>query len=81
MYETMKVYPLSWAYFLSFIFFTAFAFLNMIIGIVVNVLEEERQKDRKKAREERGEPTLMELQKQLVEIKQLLHKQKNDGQL
>ncbi|AMO56892.1 ion transporter [Endozoicomonas montiporae] len=76
MYETMEVYPLSWAYFLSFIFFTAFAFLNMIIGIVVNVLEDERQKDRKKAQEERGEPTLLELQQQLDEIKQLLHKQK-----
>ena len=75
MYETMEVYPLSWAYFLSFIFFTAFAFLNMIIGIVVNVLEDERQKDRKKAREEKGEPTLMALQQQLDDIKQLLLKQ------
>ncbi|WP_407647959.1 ion transporter [Endozoicomonas gorgoniicola] len=75
MYETMEVYPLSWAYFLSFIFFTAFAFLNMIIGIVVNVLEDERQKDRKQARKERGEPTLMELQQQLDDIKQLLLKQ------
>ena len=37
MYETMTVYPLSWAYYLTFIFFTAFAFLNMVIGIVVNV--------------------------------------------
>ena len=75
MYETMEVYPLSWTYFLSFIFFTAFAFLNMIIGIVVNVLEDERQKDRKKAREEKGEPTLMALQQQLDDIKQLLLKQ------
>ncbi len=45
MYETMAVYPLSWAYYLSFIFFTAFAFLNMVIGIVVNVLEEETRKE------------------------------------
>jgi voltage-gated sodium channel len=41
MYETMAVYPLSWAFYLSFIFFTAFAFLNMVIGIVVNTLHEE----------------------------------------
>jgi voltage-gated sodium channel len=41
MYETMVLYPLSWSYYLSFIFFTAFAFLNMLIGIVVNVLNEE----------------------------------------
>ena len=61
MYETMTVYPLSWTYFLSFIFLTAFAFLNMIIGIVVNVLEDERQEIRKKERSESGEPTLKEI--------------------
>lgn len=76
MYETMEVYPLSWIYFLSFIFFTAFAFLNMIIGIVVNVLEDERQKDRKLAREESGEPTLHELKQELAEIKVLLKNQR-----
>lgn len=46
MYETMEVYPLSWIYYLTFIFFTAFAFLNMVIGIVVNVMEEEHAKAR-----------------------------------
>lgn len=44
MYETMVVYPMSWAFYISFIFLTAFAFLNMVIGIVVNVMEEEHQK-------------------------------------
>jgi voltage-gated sodium channel len=41
LYETMEVYPWSWIYFLSFIFLTTFAFLNMVIGIMVNALEEE----------------------------------------
>ena len=44
MYETMEVYPWSWAYFVSFIILTAFAFLNMLIGIVVKVIEEESLK-------------------------------------
>ena len=44
MYETMAVYPWSWAFYLTFIFLTTFAFLNMVIGIVVNVLEEEQAK-------------------------------------
>jgi len=43
MYETLEVYQFSWAYYLSFIFFTTFAFLNMIIGIVVNTMERESQ--------------------------------------
>jgi voltage-gated sodium channel len=41
LYETMAVYPWSWAYFISFIFLTTFAFLNMVIGIMVGALEEE----------------------------------------
>ncbi|WP_062269425.1 ion transporter [Endozoicomonas arenosclerae] len=74
MYETMTVYPLSWAYYLSFIFFTTFAFLNMIIGIVVNVLEEERQNVRKEeeALENAGQPTIEDLHQQLAEIKTLI---------
>ncbi|OED44790.1 ion transporter [Endozoicomonas sp. (ex Bugula neritina AB1)] len=77
MHETMTVYPLSWLYYLSFIFFTAFAFLNMIIGIVVNVLEDERQKLKKAEQENEigNQPSMEDLQKQLQEIS-LLIKQK-----
>lgn len=46
MYETQEVYSLSWIFYLTFIFFTAFAFLNMVIGIVVNVMERENEKAR-----------------------------------
>ncbi len=68
MYETMTVYGFSWVYYLTFIFFTAFAFLNMIIGIVVNVLEEEHQEQNRLD----GEPTLREVQAELREIKAML---------
>lgn len=73
MYETMEVYPFSWIFYITFIFFTAFAFLNMVIGIVVSVLEEEQ----KKVDREHGEPTLQELQQELQEIKHLLKSQTN----
>ena len=75
MYETMEVYPFSWTYYITFIFLTAFAFLNMIIGIVVNVLEEEHQQQVKLDAEEAGEPTLKDLQAQLKELKLMLLKQ------
>ena len=75
MYETMAVYPLSWSYYLTFIFFTAFAFLNMVIGIVVNVLEQERQAIEKEETEQANEPTMAELKQELDEIKQLLKQQ------
>jgi len=74
MYETMTVYSLSWIYYLTFIFFTAFAFLNMVIGIVVNVLEQERQLEADQLKQDDGEPTMKELQQELAEIKALLLK-------
>ncbi len=72
MYETQAVYGLSWVYYLTFIFFTAFAFLNMIIGVVVNVLEEEHERERQKHAEEMGEPTLMDIERQIAELRTLI---------
>jgi voltage-gated sodium channel len=43
MYETMVVHPLSWSYYLSFIFIVAFVFLNMMIGIVLETLQREHE--------------------------------------
>jgi voltage-gated sodium channel len=75
MYETMTVYPLSWTYYLSFIFLSAFAFLNMIIGIVVNVLEEEHQRQAEAQARAAGEPTLRELQQQIESLSRLIEAQ------
>lgn len=72
MYETMAVYPLSWTFYLSFIFLSAFAFLNMIIGIVVNTLEEEHQREAKATAEASGEPTLRELRDEIQQLRGLL---------
>ncbi|MBU2871913.1 ion transporter [Colwellia sp. E2M01] len=66
-YETMAVYPWSWIFYLTFIFFTAFAFLNMVIGIVVNVMEEEHA-----AMKQGKEPSLTELQNEIKELKDLI---------
>jgi len=76
MYETMEVYAFSWIYFITFIFFTAFAFLNMVIGIIVQVLEEENAKERKARAKESGEITLEGLSEQMEELKELLKSKK-----
>lgn len=68
MYETMEVYPMSWVFYLSFIFFTAFAFLNMVIGIVVNVMEQENAKARAQEDEEQGEPSLKDISQQIAQL-------------
>jgi voltage-gated sodium channel len=43
MYETMEIYPLSWMYYFVFIALTSFTFLNMIIGIIIETLNEEHK--------------------------------------
>jgi len=72
MYETMAVYPLSWFYYLSFIFFTAFAFLNMVIGIIVNVMNAENEKLLKAQVEEAHEPTLRDIHDKLERLEKLI---------
>ncbi len=68
-YETMEVYPMSWLFYMTFIFFTAFAFLNMVIGIVVGVMEEEHAKERNI-----GQPSMLEIQQQIAALsKQIEH--------
>lgn len=67
-YETMDVYPMSWIFYLTFIFFTAFAFLNMVIGIVVNVMEQEHASQKSEK-----EPSMTELKQEITELKQLVN--------
>ena len=67
---------MSWSFYISFIFLTAFAFLNMVIGIVVNVLEEEHQKERDE------DPNILHLEDVYSEVKALralIEKQQRDN--
>ena len=76
MYETMAIYPMSWVFYVSFIVLTAFAFLNMLVGIVVNVLEEEHQKEKDE------DPDILHLEDVYTEVKALralLEKQQRDN--
>ena len=78
MYESMSVYGLSWIYYLTFIFFTAFAFLNMVIGIVVNVMEKEHRAEEEQDRE--SDAKIMEdMRQELSEIKEMLKTLKAQG--
>ncbi|AFJ01378.1 Kef-type K+ transport system, NAD-binding component [Methylophaga frappieri] len=73
MYETMAVYPLSWVFYLLFIFLNTFAFLNMLIGIVVNVMEQERQEAQQQLH--KNDPTLHDVLHELQALKELVRQQ------
>ena len=51
MYESMEIYPSSWIFYLSFIFLTTFTFLNMIIGIILDSLNEEHKDENQSDRQ------------------------------
>ncbi len=85
MYETMAVFPLSWFFYLSFIFIVAFVFLNMMIGIVVDTLHQEHQKEERETGEgEAGEVHAIQERTQRIEekldrIEKLLSETKSGG--
>jgi voltage-gated sodium channel len=85
MYETMAVHPMSWIYYLTFIFLTAFIFLNMMVGTVLEVMSEEHDNFRAESHGESGdggEPAsraqIAKLETELLEIKQLLIARKSE---
>jgi voltage-gated sodium channel len=45
----MEVHPWSWVYFVSFILIAAFVVINVLIGIVLNSMEEAREAERRRA--------------------------------
>lgn len=49
----MDIEPWAWIYFVSFILVAAFIVLNVLIGVVLNSMEEARELDRRRALRER----------------------------
>lgn len=77
MYETMTVYAWSWAYYITFIFFSAFVFLNMMIGIVLEVLDEEHKKlvsGEEQEKEQEAEARKQRMEAEIESIHQKLDK-------
>jgi len=64
MHESMELHPYSWVFYITFILLTAYTFLNMIIGIILETLNAEHKKD-----EEHDEKELL---RELVEQNRLL---------
>lgn len=61
MYATLDVHPWSWVYYLSFILIVSFALINMMIGVIVQSMEDVTEST-----------TTVELNRRLDEIEGLL---------
>jgi voltage-gated sodium channel len=53
MAEAMEIEPWAWVYFVSFILVAAFIVLNVLIGVVLNSMEEARELERRRTLRER----------------------------
>ncbi|ROT99854.1 ion transporter [Marinobacter sp. R17] len=76
MYETMSEYPLSWLYYITFIFLTAFVFLNMMIGVILEVMSaEQNSREAEQAHRERDDMArkLDEVQQQLQALTEMVN--------
>ncbi len=79
MYATMEVHPLSWLFYLTFIFLTAFVFLNMMVGTILEVMTEEHNKaSAEKAHQERHDMAekLTSMQEKMEEMHRLLQEKR-----
>lgn len=75
MYATMEAYPFSWIYYLVFIFLTAFVFLNMMVGTVLQVMSEDQNRRQSEAAHDERDQMARKLdavQAQLAELTALV---------
>ena len=66
----MEVYPYAWAFFVPFILVTTFAVVNLLVGLIVNSMQDAHQADeveRTDVYREEVMRKLMAIEKQLAE--------------
>lgn len=72
----IQMYPFAWLYFVPFIILTAFIMLNIILGIILDTIDEARQAERVKpgATQTQLATELEELKAQIDTVQRLLDK-------
>ena len=76
MHESMELHAYSWTFYVSFIVLTAYTFLNMIIGIIIETLNDEHHKEDEENEKELLK-ALLEQNRILIEKLELLEKKSN----
>ena len=72
----IKVYPLAWVYFVSYVFIAASIIMNVIVGIIVDSMSEEREhkKEKEKKADGNNEITLKKLSEQISELQKQIER-------
>lgn len=72
----IKIYPLAWIYFVSYVFIAASIIMNVIVGIIVDSMSEEREhkKEKEKKANDNNEITLKKLSEQISELQKQIER-------
>lgn len=72
--------PLSWIYFVSFILIATFIVLNLIVGEVINNIQEAKEEEMKEEKMAISKKELAKITNEIAELKQILiNKEKKSG--
>lgn len=74
MYETMEVYPFSWIFYIIFIFLTAFVFLNMMVGVVLDVMTRETAQEEHENQENHHQALVTQISELQAQVARLADK-------
>lgn len=74
MYETMDVYPFSWIFYIIFIFLTAFVFLNMMVGVVLDVMTRETAEEEHENQENHHQALVTQISELQAQVARLADK-------
>ncbi|QRV22728.1 ion transporter [Marinomonas foliarum] len=74
MYETMDVYPFSWIFYIIFIFLTAFVFLNMMVGVVLDVMTRETAEEEHENQENHHQALVTQISELQAQVAHLADK-------
>jgi len=74
MYETMDVYPFSWIFYIIFIFLTAFVFLNMMVGVVLDVMTRETAQEEHENQENHHQALVSQISELQAQVARLADK-------
>ncbi|MCI5040664.1 MAG: ion transporter, partial [Donghicola eburneus] len=58
----MEVYPYAWVFFVPFILLTTFAVVNLLVGLIVNSMQDAHSEDKTRATDDHREAVLARLE-------------------
>mgnify|MGYP002627347272 CR=1 FL=1 len=72
-----QVYPWAWIYFVSYAFIAASVIMNVIVGIIVDSMRNERERQKAKRNSQKKDVSLETLSKQIQELQTQIEKLEN----